>query len=199
VDADVTEHTDNGLNYGTDYTYRVKAFTDENESGYSTSNTTTMSIPSPSNLTATPIDDQSIQLTWSDNCSFESGYRLERSDGGSFTQIAEVDADVTEHTDNGLNYGTDYTYRVKALTALNESGHIETTVAFWQDCDGEWGGTAAEDCTGECNGAAVEDCTGECNGPAVEDCTGECNGTAVEDCAGECNGAAVEDCAGECN
>jgi hypothetical protein len=163
----VTEYTDTGLNYGTDYTYRIKAFTDINESDYATSNTTTMNIPPPTNLTGTPIDDQTIQLTWSDNCSFETGYRLERSeDGVSFTQIAEVGENITEYTDMGLTLGMDYTYRIKAFTALNESGHIETTVDFWQDCDGEWGGTAVEDCTGECNGTAIEDCTGECNGTA---------------------------------
>jgi predicted secreted protein len=69
-----------------------------------------------------------------------------------------------------LNYGTDYTYtyRVKAFTALNESGHIETTVNFWQDCNGVWGGSAVEDCAGECNGTAVEDCNGDCDGTAFE-------------------------------
>ena len=151
-----------------------------------------MTIPSPTDLTGTPIDDQSIQLTWTDNCSFESGFRLERSSGVSYSQIGELDANVAEYIDTGLSLGTDYTYRVKAFTALNESGHIETTVDFWQDCDGEWGGTAVEDCTGECNGTAVEDCAGECNGAAVEDCAGECNGAAVEDCNGYCDGTAFE-------
>jgi hypothetical protein len=169
VDKDVTEYTDTGLDYGTDYTYRVKAFTALNESDYVTSNTTTMSIPSPTSLIATPIDDQSIQLTWNDNCSFEDGYRLERSeDGVSFTQVADLGENIVEYTDTGLNYGTEYTYRVKAFTALNESGHNETTVNFWQDCDGEWGGTAVEDCAGECNGTAVEDCNGNCDGTAFE-------------------------------
>jgi hypothetical protein len=39
---------------------------------------------------------------------------------------------------------------------LNESGHNETTVNFWQDCSGEWGGTAVEDCNGDCDGTAIE-------------------------------------------
>ncbi|MDP6593100.1 MAG: fibronectin type III domain-containing protein, partial [Candidatus Marinimicrobia bacterium] len=90
VDKDVTEYTDTGLTVGTDYTYRVKAFTDDNESDFATSNTTNTSFPSPTNLTATPLNDTDIQLTWSDNCSFEDGHRLERSSGGSYTQIAEV-------------------------------------------------------------------------------------------------------------
>jgi hypothetical protein len=152
LEANVTEYTDTGLNYGTDYTYRVKAFTDLNESGYATSNTTTMSIPPPSNLVATPLNDSEIQLTWSDNCSFETGSAIERSSDGSFTQIAEVDADVTEYTDAGLTLGTGYTYRVKAFVDANESNYAEVTVNFWYDCNQEWGGNAVEDCAGNCGG-----------------------------------------------
>jgi len=170
LEANVTEYTDTGLNYGTDYTYRVKAFTDDNESDYATSNTTNTSFPAPTNLTATPLNESEILLNWSDNCSFEIGYRVERSSGGSFTQIAEIEANVTEYTDTGLNYGTDYTYtyRFKAFTDANESDYAETTVNFWQDCEGEWGGSAVEDCAGECNGTAVEDCNGDCDGTAFE-------------------------------
>ena len=157
VDSDVTEYTDTGLALGTDYTYRVKAFTAVNESGYTTSNTTNTSFPTPTSLTGTPIDDQSIQLSWSDNCVFEDGYRLERSeDGVSFTQIAEFGENITEYTDTGLNYGTDYIYRVKAFTDANESDYAETTVNFWQDCNGVWGGSTVEDCNGDCDGTAFE-------------------------------------------
>jgi len=178
---DTTEYTDIGLSYGTEYTYRVKAFTALNESDYVTSNTTTMSIPPPTSLIATPIDDQSIQLTWIDNCFFEDGYKLERSeDGVSFTQIADLGENIVEYTDTGMHYGMSYAYRIKAFTALHESSYIGTTVEFWQDCNGEWGGTAVVDCAGECNGTAVVDCAGECNGTAVVDCAGECNGNAFE-------------------
>jgi hypothetical protein len=83
-----------------------------------------------------------------------------------------------------LNYGTDYTYRVKAFTALNESGHIETTVNFWQDCNGVWGGSAVEDNCGTCDDDASNDC--------VQDCNGDWGGTAVEDCNGDCDGTAFE-------
>ena len=168
VEADITEFTDTGLNYGTDYTYRVKAFTDENESAYATSNTITMSIPSPSNLTATPIDDQSIQLTWTDNCGFENGFRLERSTGGNYTQIAEVGANVTEYTDTGLLLDTDYTYRVKAFTDVNESGYTNTAeMTLFYDCAGEFMGTAYENecgCVGGNTGWEADFCYG-CTDP----------------------------------
>ena len=163
VGKDVTEYTDTGLNYGTDYTYRVKAFSDENESGYAMSNTTTMSIPSPSNLVAIPLNDSEIQLTWSDNCSFETGSAIERSSDGSFTQIAEVDADVTEYTDAGLTLGTGYTYRVKAFVDANESNYAEVTVNFWYDCNADWGGSAYENecgCVGGNTGLEEDFCYG---------------------------------------
>jgi uncharacterized protein (TIGR02145 family) len=152
VDADVTDYTDTGLNYGTDYTYRVKAFTDINESDYAISSAVGTVFQSPTNLTAQDIDDQSIQLTWNDNCSFESGYRLERSeDGSNFSVIAELGEDLTEYTDTGgLTVGIEYTYRVKAFTDANESDYAETTVNFWQDCNGDWDGTAFENACEYC-------------------------------------------------
>ena len=143
----------------------------------------------PSNLQAEVIDDSQIKLTWAQEDGRISRFRISRKAGsGSFAQIAEVDSDVTEYTDTSLALGTDYTYRVSAFTALNESGHIETIVYFWQDCDGEWGGSAVEDCAGECNGSAKEDCAGECNGTTVEDCNGDCDGTAFENECDYCVG-----------
>jgi uncharacterized protein (TIGR02145 family) len=175
LEANVTEYTDTDLTLGTDYVYRVKAFTEIYESDYATSNTTTMSIPHPTNLTATPLNDTDIQLIWNDNCSFESGFRLERSDGGSYTQIAEVGENITEYANTGLTLGTDYTYRVKAFTDVNESDFAETTVNFWYDCNQEWGGTAIEDCNGDCGGTAIENecgCVGGNTGLEEEFCHG---------------------------
>ena len=139
----------------------------------------------PSNLQVEVIDDSQIKLTWTQKEDWISGFRISRKAGsGSFTQIAEVDADVTEYTVMGLIVGIIYTYRVKAFTDVNESGYIEIT----RDCFGEWGGTSVEDCAGDCNGTAVEDCAGECNGTAVEDCSGDCSGTAFENACDNCVG-----------
>ena len=176
LSANVSEYTDTGLSIDTDYTYGVKAFTDVNESSTTSSNTTNTSVPSPTNLSATAIDDQSIQLTWTDNCSFEVGYRLERTSSGTTTQIAEVGANITEYTDTGLSIDTDYTYRLKAFTDVNESNNSETTMNLYYDCLSVFMGTAAEDCSGECNGTAAEDCSGECNGTAFENACDNCVG-----------------------
>ena len=121
-------------------------------------------------MIGTPIDDQSIQLTWSDNCSFETGYKLERSENGvAFTQVADLGENITEYTDTGLALDADYTYRVKAFTDANESDFVETTVNFWYDCLIEWGGTAFENecgCVSGNTGLEENFCYG-CTDPAA--------------------------------
>ena len=111
----------------------------------------------PANLQAEVINDSQVKLTWTQEEERISGFRIGRKAGsGSFAQIAEVDSDVTEYTDTGLNFGTSYTYRVSAFTDDNESDYAETTVNFWQDCNGVWGGSTVEDCNGDCDGTAFE-------------------------------------------
>jgi hypothetical protein len=83
----------------------------------------------PSNLQVQVIDDSQIKLTWTQEEERISGFRIGRKEGnGSFSQIAEVEKDVTEYTDTGLSYGTDYTYRVQAFTDANVSQYIEITI-----------------------------------------------------------------------
>jgi len=124
IGENITTYTDGGLTYGRSYTYRIKAFTSQNESGYSNvTNSVEMIIQAPTNLIAQSLDDQSIKLTWTDNCEFESGFRLERDEGNGFVQVAEVDVDITTYTDESLNYGQSYSYRVKAFTTYYESGY----------------------------------------------------------------------------
>ncbi|MBU0712688.1 fibronectin type III domain-containing protein [bacterium] len=123
LNANTETYTDTDLTYGKNYAYRVKAFADRNESNYSNELQATVKIPTPTNLTATAIDDQSLRLTWTDNCAYESGYRIERNDGSGFSNITELSADVTTYKDEGLTYGQSYSYRVKAYTDQNESNY----------------------------------------------------------------------------
>ena len=123
VNADVTTYTDAGLSYGQSYLYRVRAFTDNNVSDYSSEISASTVFAAPSDLSANAIDDQSIELNWTDNCAYETGYRIERNNGSKFAQVGEVNVDVTTYTDAGLSYGQSYLYRVKAFTENNESDY----------------------------------------------------------------------------
>lgn len=124
VGASVTSYEDVGLTYGKNYFYRVRAYNSKKNSAYSNEKSITMVIPAPINLNLTALDDQSVHLTWTDNCTFESGFRIERKEeGGNYSQIAEVCANVTTYDDAGLTYGEIYTYRIRAYTQINQSGY----------------------------------------------------------------------------
>jgi hypothetical protein len=66
-----------------------------------------------------------LTLTWTDNSTNESGFAIERKTGitGTFTQIAQVGANITAHTDPNLTAGTSYCYRVRAFNATEYSGY----------------------------------------------------------------------------
>jgi titin len=76
----------------------------------------------PSNLVATPISSSRIDLSWQDNSSDETGFKIERKTGsGSYSQIANVGAGVTSYSNSGLSTSTTYYYRVRAYNAVGNS------------------------------------------------------------------------------
>jgi fibronectin type 3 domain-containing protein len=89
---------------------------------YGILSTATMPPPAPSNLVATGIGASQISLTWQDNSSDETGFKIERStDGVNFSQIALVGQNVTTYADSGLASNTQYFYRVRATNAIGDS------------------------------------------------------------------------------
>ncbi len=66
---------------------------------------------------------ETLRLSWKDNSSNESGFRIERSvDASNFSQIAQVGPNVTEFVDTGLSPSTQYWYRVRAFNSAGNSG-----------------------------------------------------------------------------
>lgn len=76
----------------------------------------------PTDLTATAIDQQSIDLAWTDNAHIETGYAVIRSTGpdGPYEVVATLPANTTAYHDSGLSSGQDYWYAVAAI--YSESG-----------------------------------------------------------------------------
>jgi len=126
VDANTTSYKDTGLSANTTYEYRVRAY--DNAGNYSSySNTASATtLPSdttpptaPSNLRAQAISSSEIDLSWEASTdsggSGLAGYSIERKQsGGSFSEIAKVDANTTSYKDTGLSANTTYEYRVRA-------------------------------------------------------------------------------------
>ena len=85
----------------------------------------------PSYLTASIKADTLIQLNWTDNCSYETGFEIEHSvNDSNFVKIATVDSNVTSFDFNGIFNLTDaYYFRVRAIAGSTVSGYSNIAIA----------------------------------------------------------------------
>ncbi len=133
--ANVTSYSNTGLSASTTYTYRIFAFNDDGDSGFSNEAAATTAPPppppaAPSGLTAIAASSSQIDLSWTDNSGDETGFKIERHAGdGNFAEIATVGADVTAFNDTGLNPSATYTYRVRAYNGGGDSGYSNSANA----------------------------------------------------------------------
>jgi hypothetical protein len=68
-----------------------------------------------------------VNLTWTDNASNESGFKVERSpNGSSFAQIATTAANATAYVDTGVTANQNYFYRVRGFNAYGNSPYSNT-------------------------------------------------------------------------
>lgn len=136
IPANSTAYTDSTVEAGKTYTYRVRSWrhlvssTPSNEATVKTPFSYTLpggSAPggvhvieagllpkAPGGLSAKAGEGKSIRLEWSDNANNEQGYRVERFNGQEFVQVADLAANTKAYTDNDIDYGNTYRYRVKA-------------------------------------------------------------------------------------
>ncbi len=125
LDADATEFAAAGLQPGTLYYYHVVALNDVAAPAYSNVvfAETPPPIPAaPTDLVATPVAFDQINLAWSDNADNEAGYILERSDdGASWSLVAYLPADSAAYRDGDLTESTVYSYRVVAVNGVSVS------------------------------------------------------------------------------
>jgi len=77
----------------------------------------TSSLEAPTSLTASSTSSSSIDLSWQDNSTSETGFRVYRD----ATLIDSVGANVTGYSDEGLSEGREYCYRVSAYNSSDES------------------------------------------------------------------------------
>ncbi len=118
------------------YTVTLTVTDDDSATGSKSSIVTVSASPAlpaaPTNLAAAVMSKSRIDLSWTDNASNETGFRIERCKGSTctnFTQIASVGANVTSYSNTGLNANTTYKYRVRAYNASGNSGYSNTVTA----------------------------------------------------------------------
>src|SRR5262249_38952813 len=125
VDDNITTFTDDHLVDGTQYYYRFMAFNTGGFSNYSNEQSAITTLNSPTSLNATTVSSSQISLTWTDNSSSESGFKIERSpvDNSHYTEVATVGANIASYSDTDLSQNTKYYYRVRAYNAVATSGY----------------------------------------------------------------------------
>ena len=84
----------------------------------------------PVDLTASAQSAFQIGLSWTDTSTNEDGFMVERSlDGTDFTQVAQVQANVTNYLNTGLFPGMTYYYRVRAYNSAGSSAYANVASA----------------------------------------------------------------------
>jgi titin len=127
-----TSYIDTGLSPSVSYSYEIIA-TDAAGNLSSPSNVssaTTLAGPpaAPSGLLATAASATQINLSWTNNATNQTGFKVERSaDGVTFTQIGTTVATTTTYSDSPLAPVTIYYYRVRATNGAGDSAY--TSVA----------------------------------------------------------------------
>lgn len=122
VGRNVTAYTDagpqsQGLDAGTTYCYRVRAWNWVGDSDYSNEACAEayLAIDPPTDFSAAAADPGEIDLNWSDESDNEDGFEIERAlPGGPFSVIGSAGEDEEAFSDSGLTPGTQYCYRVRA-------------------------------------------------------------------------------------
>lgn len=95
--------------------YSCSTSSDEN------GNTTVAPAP-PSNLTGTVASTTQINLSWTDNSTSESGFKIERKTGtNAYVVIGTTATDIATFNDSGLTPSGTYTYRVYSHNSAGNS------------------------------------------------------------------------------
>ncbi len=129
VGAGVTTYTDSTVVLKTKYYYRVLAFNGIGNSAWSgtASATTVGQLPiAPSNLTWVSSTSNSITISWTNNATNQTGFKIQRSSSSAtsgFAQVGTTKANTFTYTSTGLSKNKTYWFRVVAYNADGSSAY----------------------------------------------------------------------------
>jgi len=110
------------------HTLSARASDAANNTATATNISVTVSNPvapiAPTSLTGTAISSTQINLTWVDNSSNETGFRVERCQNAgcsNFALLTTVGSNISSFSNTGLTANTSYSYRVQAFNATGSS------------------------------------------------------------------------------
>jgi parallel beta-helix repeat protein len=127
---------DKGLNlsapYNIDKNGTSRPFNTASDMGAIERKWTISAVPAtPSSLNSNVISQNRVDLTWTDGCNTEEGFKIERrTPSGSWVQLQAVGINVTTYQDNNLTPATSYEYRVRAYNSTGNSGYSNISSAL---------------------------------------------------------------------
>ncbi len=153
VAQNATSFNDTGRSASTTYYYRVFATNTSGDSAASSvvsAATPAFSLNAPSSLNTSSVTSTTIDLSWTDNSSDETGFKIERKTGtnGTWALRDTVGAGIATYHDTGLSPTTQYFYRVYAYngggnsansseaTATTSAASVQSTAAHFAGSSG---------------------------------------------------------------
>ena len=107
------------------YSYRVSAFNAAGSSAPSqiaTAVTPQAPLGPPTALTVVVVSKSALRLSWQDNSSAETGFRIERSTNNkTYSVVTTTSPGATTFVDSALRSGQTYYYKVSAINATGAS------------------------------------------------------------------------------
>ncbi|HWQ46618.1 MAG TPA: fibronectin type III domain-containing protein, partial [Longilinea sp.] len=123
---------DTGLICGTSYTYRIQTYNAGGTSGWVTTTASTQPCgpaAPPTDISAQPLSQHNIQVTWTD-ADDETSYSIERStDGVTWTVVGTISSNETSFIDSQLEANTQYFYRVRSVNSYSVEPYTYTEPA----------------------------------------------------------------------
>ncbi len=85
----------------------------------------------PSGFGVAVAGSSQLNLSWADNSSAETSFRIERApgQGAAFAEVDSTAANVTNYSDTGLTAETEYCYRVRSSNANGNSAYTASACA----------------------------------------------------------------------
>jgi hypothetical protein len=126
VSTNTNKYSNTNLTENTQYFYRVRAYSSSYFSNYSNeaNATTTINIPqAPSDLSAIASFESNINLTWKDNSTDETGFKIERKTTGAWTFVTATSANTISLLTKAPFDGGLFYYRVYAYNFAGNSNY----------------------------------------------------------------------------